>query len=89
MERREGTPASGRRLVEAPRAACPACGDGELLALMLRGGDGEVRRAAYCGGVYDRVRRRYLRPSCGYADAQSADEGSAGASIGPATSAPL
>jgi hypothetical protein len=71
MERREGPPASGGRLVEAPRAACPACGEGELLGLLLRGGDGAARPAAYCGGVYDRARRRYLRPSCGYADSSA------------------
>ena len=51
----------------APRGPiCPACGIGDRLALALRGGDGRPLRAAYCGGVYDRLRRRYVLASCGW-----------------------
>lgn len=79
MGLREAFPASVPR--EAPRARlCPACGDGELLALALRG-SGETRRAAYCGGVYDRARRRYVKPSCGWSGPER-DEG-AGRAAGP------
>ena len=90
MEWRAGSPASGGRPVETSRAACPACGDGELLRLLLRDGDGATRPASYCGGLYDRVRRRYVLPSCGYADHRPAEGPGAGVEPAvPALSAPL
>lgn len=54
---------------EAPPGRCPACGDGDLFtATVARRADG-VRpvTVTYCAGAYDRGRRRFLRPGCGYA----------------------
>ena len=45
---------------------CPWCGTGDLFGIALRWGHEEVRQAAYCAGVYDRERRRFLRRGCGY-----------------------
>ncbi len=46
--------------------SCPGCGTGDLFLIEVTRGAGDVRRVAYCAGVYDRVRRRFLRRSCGY-----------------------
>ena len=47
-------------------ARCPRCGAGDLFPLAVRRRRGDVRLAAYCAGVYDRERRRFLRRGCGY-----------------------
>ena len=48
---------------------CPRCGTGDLFRIEVGGGRGDARRAAYCAGLYDRQRRRFLRRSCGFAEA--------------------
>ncbi len=60
----EGRGTDGRDGDERPR--CPRCGSGDLFATEVARRDGGVARAAYCAGLYDRDRRRFLRRSCGY-----------------------
>jgi uncharacterized protein (DUF983 family) len=52
---------------------CPECGSGDLFTIEVRHRDGGARRGVYCAGEYDRDRRRFLRRSCGYADAPVED----------------
>jgi hypothetical protein len=61
---------------EAPPGRCPACGDGDLFTAIVARRAGGVRPIAvtYCAGSYDRGRRRYLRPGCGYAGGPPAAE---------------
>ncbi len=46
---------------------CPRCGSGDLLSIEVSRQQGAARQAAYCAGLYDRDRRRFVRRSCGYA----------------------
>ncbi len=69
--RRSVPPPAREGAIGFPAAAekpprCPWCGTGDLFGIALRRGRGEVRQAAYCAGVYDRERRRFLRRGCGY-----------------------
>lgn len=67
---------SVRRGRETPPGRCPACGDGDLFtATVARGASGDrPATVTYCAGSYDRGRRRFLRPGCGYAGGQPAAE---------------
>jgi hypothetical protein len=47
---------------------CPRCGTGDLFDIAVGARQGAVRHAAYCAGVYDRQRRRFLARSCGYSE---------------------
>ena len=55
----------------APR--CPECGSGELFLIDVARRDGAVWRGAYCAGLYDRERRRFLSRSCGFAGPRAID----------------
>ena len=57
------------RVAETPR--CPECGSGELFFIDVVRRDGRVWRGAYCAGLYDHERRRFLARSCGYAGARA------------------
>jgi hypothetical protein len=46
---------------------CPRCGSGDLFVVRMARPGGDAASGAYCAGVYDRERRRYVRRSCGYA----------------------
>ena len=74
MTRRVAAPApatDGARTVNGE--ACPRCGRGDLVAIdVARRG-----RGLYCAGLYDRDRRRFLRPSCGFSDYLCVDAGAA------------
>ena len=54
-------------VVDAEVPRCPRCGSGELFRIDVTRPDNKVWQGAYCAGVYDRERRRFLRRSCGYA----------------------
>ena len=45
---------------------CPRCGIGDLLRAQLLRGPGRETTFDYCAGRYDRARRRFARPGCGY-----------------------
>lgn len=82
---RRSLPAPAPRAATADREhdprerSCPRCGDGDLFTLDVGRGDGRRGRGAYCAGLYDRDRRRFLRRSCGYTDYLREDAGGAGA----------
>ena len=57
----------GARAREATAPRCPECGSGELFLIDVARRDGGVWRGAYCAGLYDHDRRRFLSRSCGYA----------------------
>jgi hypothetical protein len=59
---------------DPPGVRCPRCGSGDLFVLEVARRGGQMSRAAYCAGFYDRNRRRFLRRSCGYAGG-SPDDG--------------
>ena len=61
----------------ANREPCPRCGRGDLVAIDVARRGGGRGRGLYCAGLYDRDRRRFLRPSCGYSDYLCAAEGAA------------
>ena len=63
--------APGEAGTEPPR--CPGCGSGDLVSIRLARPGGEVLRAGYCAGTYDRDRRRFLRRSCGYSGLPAAE----------------
>ncbi len=46
---------------------CPRCGAGDLFVVRMARRGGGVAASAYCAGLYDRERRRFVRRSCGYA----------------------
>jgi hypothetical protein len=82
-ESRGGTGGGGGR--------CPRCGSGELFLIELARPGAVAGRAAYCAGVYDRERRRFVRRSCGYSGAapeggESALRTTAGPSLAGAVS---
>ncbi len=56
---------SGQPGGDTPR--CPRCGSGDLHSIEVSRHTGAARQAAYCAGLYDRDRRRFVRRSCGYA----------------------
>jgi hypothetical protein len=45
---------------------CPRCGVGDLLRARLQRGPGRESTFDYCAGRYDRARRRFAPPGCGY-----------------------
>jgi len=57
--------AGARARAESPR--CPECGSGDLFVIRVARRDGGVRQGAYCAGLYDHERHRFLARSCGYA----------------------
>ena len=67
MDQQVAAAPRGERHREDPGGPrCPRCGTGDLLVTAVARHGGGVWSGAYCAGLYDRERRRYLRPSCGY-----------------------
>lgn len=56
---------------------CPRCGGGDLVTIDVARRGGGRGRGLYCAGLYDRDRRRFLRPSCGFTDYLCAEAGAA------------
>jgi len=67
----------------APPDRCPACGDGDLFTATVARRAGGIRpvTVTYCAGSYDRGRRRFLRPGCGYAGGPPAGEPEPGEAV--------
>ncbi|MFQ5876939.1 MAG: hypothetical protein ACE5JH_04500 [Acidobacteriota bacterium] len=62
-----GRAGPAREAHEPAGPRCPSCGWGDLFPVDLTRQGREVWRGAYCAGVYDRGRRKFLQRSCGYA----------------------
>jgi len=80
---RSGAADARVRATESPR--CPECGSGDLFVIRVARRGGGVRQGAYCAGLYDHERHRFLARSCGYArvrtDEPSGPEGPLNAGV--------
>ena len=61
-----GCPPPAARVEGADPTCCPTCGSGDLFTIRIMRRDGGEGRGAYCAGLYDRDRRRFVRRSCGF-----------------------
>ena len=67
-----GGPGAPAAAGEIPDARCPQCRAGDLFPIGVLRRGATIWRGSYCAGVFDRGRRRFLRRSCGYSEADLA-----------------
>jgi hypothetical protein len=67
--------------IEEAAERCPRCGSGDLFVVRMARPGGDAATGAYCAGVYDRDRRRFVRRSCGYAGTDPAAAAPAAAGL--------